>query len=185
MTWLNNHGSGRERKWGKAFGGLFFLGCGLAASLWALSAALAQSTGVKQLALLTAAEADKLRMATDEWPRIRRTRGVSVGPQVVIDRPGVRETREGDTIELATPGTLLIHFEPSRAPVSMDTLRVRARKGFFTKSLTELLRPYVRGTTLQVSELSVPEGRYLIELQIADTNGAETAASYRLLVNAR
>jgi hypothetical protein len=79
----------------------------------------------------------------------------------------------------------LLLFEANRAPVDMDSLPVMARKWFFTKSLTALLRPYIWGTTLQGQEVKIPEGRFLLEIEIADVLGMKTVETYRVKVRGR
>lgn len=64
----------------------------------------------------------------------------------------------------------------------MSSLEVVARKGIFSKSLTERLKPYVDGTSLNVKKAEIPAGRFLIQISIADLNGRATAQSYELLV---
>jgi hypothetical protein len=64
----------------------------------------------------------------------------------------------------------------------MDSLNVEARKGLFSKSLTNLLRPYIRGDRIEVTNLEIPSGRFMLDVSIADTNGNTTAASYLLEV---
>ena len=62
----------------------------------------------------------------------------------------------------------------------MDSLEVRAKKGWFTKSLTSRLKPYIAGTTLAVESLDIPVGAFRIEIEIADRTGAQTVRAYYL-----
>jgi hypothetical protein len=64
----------------------------------------------------------------------------------------------------------------------MQSLRVQARKGIFTKSLTETLQPYTRGTRVEATAVQVPEGRFAIQIDIADLQGRKTSETYRLEV---
>jgi hypothetical protein len=114
-------------------------------------------------------------------PRGTLTAG-ALGPRIVMQSPQLHETRVERTIETVTPLDLLILFEANRAPVDMDSLQVTARKWLFTKSLTALLRPYIWGTTLQGLEVKIPEGRFLLEIEIADVDGAKTVETYRVKV---
>jgi hypothetical protein len=59
------------------------------------------------------------------------------------------DTDARPTIELGTPTDLEIRFEATPASVDMHSLQVRASKWLLTKSLTALLQPYIRGTTIQ------------------------------------
>lgn len=99
--------------------------------------------------------------------------------------PKVEGTASGDIVQLRTPTELWVEFEQGSAPVDMDSLEVQARRGIFTKSLTDAFRPYVRGTALRVRDVEVPAGRFLIEISIADVTGTITAETYRLQVDTR
>jgi hypothetical protein len=128
-------------------------------------------------------EASQLRFSNDDWPQVRRSRAIESGPRVVFQHPAVHDSDAGPTVEMTTPGSLLVRFEPNQAPVDMNSLQVTARKGFFSKSLTELLRPYVHGATVDVSRLEIPTGKFLIEIAVADQQGTKTVASYRFQVS--
>jgi hypothetical protein len=88
----------------------------------------------------------------------------------------------GPVLETVTPTAFSMHFEESYAPVDMASLKVRAKKGIFTKSLTSLLAPHVRGADLQVERVEIPEGKFRIEIEIADVAGAKTVETYGLEV---
>lgn len=149
-----------------------------------LRAAAAEGNVSRRAVILLAPdEARELRFSDEDWPRIPRRRAIEAGPRVVFQRPEVHESDEGPTVEMTTPGSLLVRFEATQAPVNMSSLRVTARKGFFSKSLTELLQAYVRGTTVDVGRLEVPSGRFVIEIAVADQHGTETVAAYRFRVS--
>jgi hypothetical protein len=120
------------------------------------------------------------------WTATAPARGTltsgALGPRLVMQLPQLHETRVERTIETVTPLDLLILFGANRAPVDMDSLQVTARKWLFTKSLTALLRPYIWGTTLQGQEVKIPEGRFLLEIEIADVHGAKTVETCRVKV---
>ena len=67
----------------------------------------------------------------------------------------------------------------------MESLDITARKGVFSVSLTPRLRPYIQGTMLEANSVSVPEGRFMIRIEIADRDGSKTQESYRLEVRRR
>jgi len=71
------------------------------------------------------------------------------------------------------------------APVDMGSLEVRAKKGFFSVSLTDRLKPYLRGATLEATAIKIPEGRFLIQVEIADRSGGRTVDTFRLEVKAQ
>ena len=146
--------------------------------------ARAESGGSKGLVLFSNDEAAQLRYAAGEWPPRIRKRSLSTGPKVIVEQPKLKTAEGGEQIDLKVPASLVVRFEETGAPVDMGSLEVNARKGFFSKSLTGLLKPYVQGTTLKVEELEVPTGNFLVEIQIADTKGSQTSESYRLQVTA-
>jgi hypothetical protein len=136
------------------------------------------------IVLFTAEEAVQLQLTDDEWKPPRRTRSVMSGPRIVIQNPTLMQGGDGLLIETATPTDLAVEFQENLAPVDMSTLEVTARKGFFSKSLTSLLKPYIRGTALDVKGVEIPAGRFLVEIAIKDREGSETVEAYRLRVNA-
>jgi hypothetical protein len=64
----------------------------------------------------------------------------------------------------------------------MGTLQVIAKKGFFKKSLTNRLKPYIQGTSLHARSVSIPAGKFLIQVSIADRGGIKTTETYLLKV---
>ena len=136
--------------------------------------------------LLTTEEAQQLDLTDEQWntPRPKFTfRGKHNGPRIAILRPELVDTDSGPTVFTGTPLDILIVFEATDAPILMKTLRVKAKKGMFTRSLTDRLTPYIRGTTLDVRGAEVPTGRFNIVLEISDAKGVRTVTMYRLSVN--
>jgi hypothetical protein len=135
------------------------------------------------MVLFTQQEARELRLNEREWRHMTKARALSMGPTIIVRRPPLTP---GDipTIETQSPTALDVIFEPRYAPVRMDSLNVTARKGLFSKSLTELLRPYIRGDTIEVSRVEIPTGRFMLDVSIADTEGNATNTSYHLEVGA-
>ena len=134
------------------------------------------------LFLLTPQEAKQLDLAEGQWRPIPRTRDIPRGPRVVVKRPQVLDTTDGPIIQTGSPTAFIVSFEENRAPVDMDSLEIRARKGIFSKSLTDRLKPYLRGTAIEAEAVNVPEGRFLIQIEIADKTGEKTVETYRLEV---
>ncbi|MBV8454821.1 MAG: hypothetical protein JOZ29_21495 [Deltaproteobacteria bacterium] len=136
----------------------------------------------ENLVLLTQQEALQLRLNSSEWRSVAAARALSLGPQILVRRPRLVP---GDipTIEAQTPTDLDVIFQPRSAPVRMDSLSVTARKGFFSKSLTELLRPYIQGNAIKVSKVEIPTGRFTLDISIADANGNISDDTYRLEVS--
>jgi len=107
------------------------------------------------------------------------------GPVIIIQKPKVIEIEEGPTIFTVSPTDLSVLFKRNEAPVDMSTLKVWAKRGLFKKSLTELLKPYMKGTMLQAESVEIPEGRFRIGFEIADERGQKTVVEYRLEVKAQ
>ena len=147
-----------------------------------LSSWIAQPLHAENIVLFTPQEALQLRLTNREWRSVAAVRALSVGPQILVRRPRLVP---GDipTIEAQSPTDLDVTFEPRSAPVRMDSLSVTARKGFFSKSLTELLRPYIRGNAIRVTKVEIPTGRFMLDISIADTNGNISDGTYRLEVS--
>lgn len=135
--------------------------------------------------LFSADEAKRLRLTDDEWQDSPpfRFRALAKGPRILFKDPQVKTSSEGAFVELVTPADFWLVFESAGTPVDMRSLKVQARKGFFSKSLTGVFSPYIQGTSLQVEDVKIPKGRFLIEISIADAKGAVTTESYRLQVN--
>ena len=145
---------------------------------WAMSTA----SGAPRLFLLNPSEAAQLRLGADERPPGPILRGPSAGPRIVVYKPAVTQTAEGSVIETTPSTSFVISFEPNGAPVNMDSLEIKARKGLFSVSLTSRLKPYIHGTDLQADAVSVPEGRFVIQIEVADSAGVRTVETYRLEV---
>jgi len=162
---------------------LSFLGVILIGSLSAAAPAGSQRHESRPaVVLFTLEEAAKLRLEEgDAFPDVER--GSSEGPRIVIRKPQVIAGKGHRTIETASPTDLTVHFEDNGAPVDMQTLEVTARRGFFSKSLTPLLKPFLRGTTLEASKLEVPSGSFMVEIAIADSRGNRSEDLYELQVD--
>jgi hypothetical protein len=144
------------------------------------SAVLAQG----RLSFLTPGEAAQLRLGPSDAVPVPHLRGVPPGPRIVVHEPTVTRTADGAVIETTPVTRFVISFEPNRAPVDMDSLEIKARKGLFSLSLTSRLKPYVQGTSLQADSVSIPEGRFMVQIEIVDRAGAKTMETYRLDVKA-
>lgn len=106
---------------------------------------------------------------------------MSLGPIIDFQAPTITNA-ENPTLETVSPLSLIILFQKNFAPVDMKSLKVLAKKGFFKKNLTERVQPYVQGTTLKVSGLDIPKGKFKIQIIIADVQGNQSSVEYRLLV---
>jgi hypothetical protein len=59
---------------------------------------------------------------------------------------------------------------------------VIGKKGWFQKSLTKTLKPYIRGTKIDASNIKVGNGKYHLYVSIADMAGVKTEENYILIV---
>ncbi|MFC1813782.1 hypothetical protein ACFL03_13940 [Thermodesulfobacteriota bacterium] len=150
--------------------------------LFLASLSFAQKVEAEEAFLFTAKEAERLRHAEGEWEIIQLTRAPSSGPRVVIQHPEVKGTEDDPLIETVSPVGLFVSFEENLAPVDMGSLKIKAKKGFLSQSLTERLRPFIKGTDIEANGIKVPSGRFIIQITISDSNGEKTLASYRLSV---
>ena len=62
----------------------------------------------------------------------------------------------------------------------MESLEIKAKKGILSMSLTPRLKPFIEGTSLKAGSVTVPEGRFLIQIEILDKSGAKAVEQYRL-----
>ena len=150
----------------------------------ALSLVLVSGTATAQrpLFLLTPEEAAQLRLGPEDRVGGPLLRSLPTGPRIVVREPPVKTSPDGSIIETAPLTRFVISFEQNRAPVDMNSLEVRARKGILAVSLTPRLKPFVKGTMLESETVSIPEGRFLVQIEIVDVAGARTTESYRLEV---
>jgi hypothetical protein len=132
-----------------------------------------------QLLLLSPEEAARLRLGDGDYVAPPGVRGTT-GPRIVVRAPVVRQTADGAVIETTPATRFFIVFEPNGAPVDMDSLEIKARKGVLSMSLTPRLKPFIEGSALKAESVTVPEGRFLIQIEILDTSGARATERYRL-----
>jgi hypothetical protein len=145
------------------------------------------------LRLIEAEEAGQLRL-TDEDLRTLSSRkqhkhtfeakGLQSGPKVEFERPEPIFLEGEDRypqLRIVSPASLHVVFEPNLADVDMTSLRVVAKKFFFSKDLTDRLRPFIQGTTVQAENVEVPSGTFHVELSVADIEGRETEEEYVML----
>jgi hypothetical protein len=140
------------------------------------------ATAQNRVFLLTPGEATQLRLGPEDRFSRPLLRSLAAGPRIVVREPRVKDTPDGSVIETTPLTRFVISFEQTRAPVDMESLEIRARKGFFSVSLTPRLKPYVTGTNLRADTVTIPEGSFRVQIEIVDTAGARTTESYRLEV---
>jgi hypothetical protein len=133
--------------------------------------------------LFTPAEAVRLRLSDQEWRSVPRARALSTGPIIVVEKLRVDDSEGVPIIQTTTPVDLLVSFRQRSAPVDMNSLDVEAHKGFFSKSLTDVVRRYIKGNSLQIEKARLPIGKFLLDIKIADQDGDTTDQSYRLEID--
>jgi hypothetical protein len=139
------------------------------------------------LELLTPEEASQLHLADtdirEELPFSSKTRSLSIGPKINFKTPPTRQDSDGIIlVELRGNSQLLIDFLKTQAEVDMNSLDVEAKKGMFSVSLTDRLKPYIHGNKLEANEIKIPPGQFTVIIRIADRVGTFTENAYRFLV---
>jgi len=104
------------------------------------------------------------------------------GPIIEILAPAVEKTAKGRRIVTTTVLDLMVSIRENAAPVAMETLAVKGKKGFFSLSLTDKVKPFIRGTEIRALGLSIPEGKFELHLSVADIDGARTVEVFTIEV---
>jgi hypothetical protein len=157
--------------------------------LWPATAGGAQVVKQPTITLFAAEEAERLRLEEEEWKIIdeiltRHQALSALGPLIAVRSPSVQPTQPIPTIETPTPVNLTVHFIENGAPVKWETLEMCGKAWGFQRCFTDKLRPYLNTNTniLDVPNLDIPTGKYVIEIRIADEKGQETVAYYKIAV---
>ncbi len=157
--------------------------------LWPAIVAAAPVEQPPKLPVFTAEEAEKLRLRDEEWKIVdeiltRRQALSTRGPLIAVRSPSVQPTKPIPTIETTTPIHLTVHFLAQGAPVRLETLEVCGKAWGFQRCFTDKLTPYLNATThmLDVPNLEIPTGKYVIEIRVADEQGQETIVYYKIAV---
>jgi len=133
-----------------------------------------------RLMLLSPDEAVRLRLGRDELPAGGPILRGTTGPRILVQAPVVRQTSSGPVIETTPSTSFFIVFEANGSPVDMESLEIKAKKGILSMSLTPRLKPFIEGTSLKAGSVTVPEGRFLIQIEILDKAGARAVEQFRL-----
>ncbi|MGE4424374.1 MAG: hypothetical protein AB7D39_18890 [Pseudodesulfovibrio sp.] len=152
----------------------------LAAALLAAVLAIPSVSVAGPLSLLSAEEARDLALDDAEWQQGVASKGIGfgVGPKIVFESPEVKDTDNGQVIESSSKLSLLVLFKDGVAQVDMSTLNIRARKGWFSKNLTQRLAPYLEGNAIKADNVEIPSGRFKLEIKISDAKGNESVQEY-------
>jgi hypothetical protein len=157
--------------------------------LWPATGGGAQVVKPPTIPLFAAEEAERLRLMDEEWKSIdelltRRQARSALGPLIAVRSPRVQPRQPIPTIETPTPVNLTVHFIENGAPVKLETLEMCGNAWGFQRCFTDKLKPYLNANTniLEVPNLDIPTGKYVIEIRIADEKGQETVAYYKVAV---
>jgi hypothetical protein len=99
-----------------------------------------------------------------------------------MQRPQVIDSGDELVLETTSPADFFVFFKANGAPVDMDSLRITAKKGLFSKSLTEPPATLHSGHESPGPRGDPSPGRFLIQIEIADQNGAKTDGHHLLRV---
>ena len=145
----------------------------------------------EKLVFFTPEEADELRHTTEKELRdteklmpIMRLRSAPKGPHIYVNEPPLTYTDGVPTILVLKQlhPTLLVKFEANQAPVNMESLQIKGKKGIFSKSITDRFIPYIKGTTIEAEDMEMRNGKFILQVTIADVNNNRTDKNYRLIV---
>jgi len=98
-----------------------------------------------------------------------------LGPIVSIIDP----TPVGDIYRSAAPVRLLVYLKSRMAPINLDSLRVKGKRGFFSLNITDRMMPFMRDpldgeNADYVIDARIPKlsaGHYVLTLSLADMQG--------------
>ena len=168
----------------------------LALSIISVAIGLKISHASEELHFFTTEEAKKLSLSEKEWNQLIIESHIGMhdnklipsssiskkGPEIIIKTPPFEVDNTGITIETYSPTDLIISFIKTGSAIDIESLKVVAKKGFFSVSLTDRLKPYMEGTSINAKKIKIPKGKFLIQISIADLNGVETTKTIRMIV---
>lgn len=130
--------------------------------------------------LLSIQEAKELQLDDAEWEAgsMPKSFGYGIGPKIIFESPQVQETDKGLLIDSPSQMDLLVLFKDGIYPVDMETLHIKAKKGWFSKNLTKRLQPYLHGKSLKAENVKIPSGRFKLEIKVSDKDGNESLQEY-------
>ena len=110
--------------------------------------------------------------------RMSRSAGGHRGPRIAVLSPGPDAVlRAGEPVALHAE---VVPAADGAAP-DMETLQVLVRQGLRGKDLTDLVKPYVKGTALRVPvDFSGHAGEFRFELDATDDRGRMGEVAFRV-----
>lgn len=110
-----------------------------------------------------------------------RSMGGPVGPRIELRRPG-----DASVFGKDDPVSVHVEFLPATdgAEPDMGTLKVKVRKGWFGRDITDKVEPYVEGAAVRVPEVdfSGHTGDFRFEIRIKDARGRPGEAQFRVTI---
>lgn len=135
----------------------------------------------KELTLSEQDYADILRQAENRQNAMKSSGRAPDGPIIRFEIPepvGLDPETPVPELRVTPPASLHVSFERKESDVDMDSLRIRAKRGIFSRDLTGRLAPYIDGTSIRADDIDVPTGTFNIEIRIDDVDGRRTEAEY-------
>ena len=115
------------------------------------------------------------------FKRAVRSIGAPVGPRIELRRPG-----DASVFGKDDPVSVHVEFLPAAdgAEPDMETLKVKVRKGWFGRDITDKVEPYVEGAAVRVPEVdfSGHTGGFRFEIHIRDDRGRPGEAQFRVTI---
>ena len=112
----------------------------------------------------------------------RGARGLGhTGPRIMLRQPDEDSVfGEGEAV------TVHVEFLPAADGTAPDmaTLKIKVRKGFFGRDITEAVEPYVEGAAIRVPavDFSGHTGKFRFEIRIRDHRNRESKAEFRVKI---
>lgn len=129
------------------------------------------------------ADAEALRLTEDDITMLSAQSKAFIqgGPEIQWVFPelaGDAGSSKDKRVTFTSPSSLTIEFVPTRGAIDYSTLDVRGRKFGFSKSVTDLVRPYLNGNVLAAKNVELPKGKFLVEVEIHDVEGRKTVRPF-------
>ena len=114
----------------------------------------------------------------------RGARGLEAGgPAIALRRP-----EDNTVFAPGEPIGVHVEFLPAEdgAQPDMGSLKVRVRQGWFGKTITDMVAPYVRGTAIRIPQIDFSgyTGDFEFRITIRDRRGRTGTASFRITIEA-
>ena len=73
--------------------------------------------------LISPDDAEKFALTEEEWHSLQKLVYRGDGPEIIVEKPSVLDTKKGPTIITSSPFELKVEFRSSAAEVQMESLR--------------------------------------------------------------